>query len=60
MQLESSGGGGAGKAQVVDKIPKRFKELKFGVQCVTFALNTVPTSEAYYLSGRTKTLSIKP
>jgi hypothetical protein len=28
----SSGGGAAVKAQVVDKIPKRFKELKFGIQ----------------------------
>ncbi|KAI9740872.1 MAG: hypothetical protein M1818_004477 [Claussenomyces sp. TS43310] len=33
MQLMSSGGSGeAVKQQVVDKIPKRFKELKFGIQ----------------------------
>jgi hypothetical protein len=39
MQLTSSGDGDrpkgpAVKLQVVDKIPKRFKELKFGVQYV--------------------------
>lgn len=40
MQLASSGiepvrsSGPAVKEQVVDKIPKRFKELKFGVQYV--------------------------
>ena len=33
MQLESSGNGQSDKSQVVDKIPKRFKELKFGIQC---------------------------
>lgn len=60
MQLESSGDDGNGKAQVVDIIPKRFKELKFGVQCATFNLNTIHASKAYYDSGRTKTLSIKP
>jgi len=32
MQLGSTGGGESVKAQVVDKIPKRFKELKFGIQ----------------------------
>jgi DNA-directed RNA polymerase III subunit RPC1 len=32
MQLMSTGGGESVKAQVVDKIPKRFKELKFGIQ----------------------------
>jgi hypothetical protein len=31
MQLMSSGSE-AVKQQVVDKIPKRFKELKFGIQ----------------------------
>jgi hypothetical protein len=41
MQLNSSGGGGFGgfggrgaavKDQVVDEIPKRFSEMKFGIQ----------------------------
>jgi DNA-directed RNA polymerase III subunit RPC1 len=32
MQLLSTGGGEVVKAQVVDNIPKRFKELKFGIQ----------------------------
>jgi len=34
MQLMSTGGE-AMKAQVQDNIPKRFKELKFGIQYVT-------------------------
>lgn len=44
MQLTSSGmepvrsSGPAVKEQVVDKIPKRFKELKFGVQYVIMRL----------------------
>lgn len=44
MQLTSSGmepvrsSGPAVKEQVVDKIPKRFKELKFGVQYVIMKL----------------------
>jgi len=32
MQEPSDGGGEVVKAQVVDNIPKRFKELKFGIQ----------------------------
>lgn len=33
MQTMSAGLGGESiKAQVVDKVPKRFKELKFGIQ----------------------------
>jgi hypothetical protein len=31
MQLLSTGTG-EGKAQVVDALPKRFKELKFGIE----------------------------
>jgi len=61
MQLESSGDdGGGGKKQVVDIIPKRFKELKFGVQFATLTLNTIYNSKTYYDSGQTKTLSVKP
>jgi hypothetical protein len=61
MQLESSGDhGGDGKKQVVDIIPKRFKELKFGVQFAAFIFNTICTSKANYDSDRTKTLSVKP
>ena len=59
MQLESSGDGQSVKSQVVDKIPKRFKELKFGVQYAIYSLDKMPDSKAYYLSGRIKTLSIK-
>lgn len=38
MQAMSSGGA-AVKAQVVDNIPKRFKELKFGIQYVRMLLS---------------------
>ena len=34
MQLLSSGSSGSVKASVVDKIPKKFKELKFGIQSI--------------------------
>ncbi|KAE8454074.1 hypothetical protein EG329_007852 [Mollisiaceae sp. DMI_Dod_QoI] len=34
MQLFSAGGTDSVKAQVVDKVPKRFKELKFGIQSI--------------------------
>jgi hypothetical protein len=32
MSGGGGGGGAATKRQVVDKVPKRFKELKFGIQ----------------------------
>jgi hypothetical protein len=59
MQLESSGDGRSVKWQVVDKIPKRFKELKFGVQYAASSLDKVFNSEAYHIPDQTKTLSIK-
>lgn len=39
MQLMSTGGGESVKAQVVDNIPKRFKELKFGIQSTQDIVN---------------------
>lgn len=38
MQQMSSGGQAQVKTQVVDKIPKRFKELKFGIQYMDLGL----------------------
>jgi DNA-directed RNA polymerase III subunit RPC1 len=42
MQLMSTGSESI-KAQVVDKIPKRIKELKFGIQYVPAVLSPIKT-----------------
>lgn len=42
-----------GKTQVVDRIPKRFKELKFGIQSVClFCSGKVFTNSAYHRSNQ--------
>jgi hypothetical protein len=55
-----SSGGAAVKVQVFDKIPKRFKELKFGIQSVRLILECILFQATNLVSDPIKILSTKP